>query len=92
MYHNLAPDAAELQFGVAPKPLRTRRGLIIGGGLVYPEINFTSPPMLVNETTMPDIRQQYRHLITRVLQRSVELPAPGVVEFETLPPMTEHPA
>jgi len=39
------PD--DLLFGIAPHPLVTRRGMIIGGGLVYPEINFTLPPMLV---------------------------------------------
>ena len=86
-------DPAELRFGVAPKPLTTRRGLTIGGGLVYPEINFTLPPMFVDQTTMPDVRKQYQQIITGALQRAVELEAPGlVVEFETLPPMTENPA
>src|ERR1017187_3370772 len=33
-------NPADLRFGVAPKPLTTRQGLTIGGGLVYPEINF----------------------------------------------------
>ncbi|MBM3880010.1 MAG: methanol--corrinoid methyltransferase [Verrucomicrobia bacterium] len=85
--------AAELRFGVAPKPLATRHGLNLGGGQVYPEINFTLPPMLVTEETMPEVRQHYRQIIAGVLQRAVELEAPGlVVEFETLPPMTEHPA
>lgn len=86
-------DPADLRFGVAPKPLLTRLGLGIGGGMVYPEINFTLPPMFVDEHTMPEVRRQYREIITGVLQRAVELEAPGlVVEFETLPPMTEHPA
>jgi methanol--5-hydroxybenzimidazolylcobamide Co-methyltransferase len=87
------PDPAELRFGVAPKPLATKRGMTIGGGIVYPEINFTLPPMFVDETTMPEVRNQYRQIITGALQRAVELEAPGlVVEFETLPPMTENPA
>ena len=86
-------DPADLRFGVAPKPLTTRRGLTIGGGIVYPELNFTLPPMLVNESTMPEVRQQYQQIITGALHRAVELEAPGlVVEFETLPPMTENPA
>jgi methanol--5-hydroxybenzimidazolylcobamide Co-methyltransferase len=86
-------NPADLRFGVAPKPLTTRQGLTIGGGLVYPEINFTLPPMFVDETTMPDVRTQYQQIIAGVLQRAVELEAPGlVVEFETLPPMTENPA
>ncbi|MGO8930818.1 MAG: methyltransferase MtaB domain-containing protein [Limisphaerales bacterium] len=86
-------NPADLRFGVAPKPLTTRRGLTIGGGIVYPELNFTLPPMLVDASTMPDVRTQYQQIITGALQRAVELETPGlVVEFETLPPMTENPA
>lgn len=86
------PDPAALRFGVAPKPLTTRHGLTIGGGLVLPELNFTLPAMTLDASTMPDVRRQYRQIITGALQRAVELDAPGlVVEFETLPPMTEHP-
>jgi methanol--5-hydroxybenzimidazolylcobamide Co-methyltransferase len=49
--------------------------------------------MFVNAETMPEVRRQYRNIITNALQRAVELEAPGlVVEFETLPPMTENPA
>lgn len=84
---------AELRFGTCPKPLITRRGLVLGGGQVIPELNFTLPTMLVTEGTMPEVRQHYRQIITGALQRAVELDAPGlVVEFETLPPMTENPA
>jgi len=86
-------DPADLRFGVAPRPVTTRRGLVIGGGTVYPELNFTLPPMLVEAETMPEVRRQYRQIITGALQRAVDLEADGlVVEFETLPPMTENPA
>ena len=86
-------DPADLRFGVAPKPLTTRDGLTIGGGLVYPELNFTLPTMFVDATTMPEVRQHYRDIIAGACQRAAELEAPGlVVEFETLPPMTENPA
>ena len=86
-------NPADLRFGVAPKPLVTRHGMTIGGGTVYPELNFTLPPMYVNQQTMPEVRRQYQQIITGALQRAVELEAPGlVVEFETLPPMTENPA
>jgi len=86
-------NPSDLRFGVAPKPLTTRRGMTIGGGIVYPELNFTLPPMFVDANTMPDVRVQYQQIITGALHRAVELEAPGlVVEFETLPPMTEHPA
>ncbi len=93
-YHRLAiqkPD--DLRFGVAPRPLTTRRGMVIGGGQVYPELNFTLPPMFVDANTMPEVRQHYRDIITGACRRAVELEAPGlVIEFETLPPMTENPA
>ncbi|MGA2867029.1 MAG: methyltransferase MtaB domain-containing protein [Verrucomicrobiota bacterium] len=92
-FNRLAISApAELRFGVSPHPLVTRHGLSIGGGLVYPEPNFTLPTMSVESATMPEVRAQYRQIITGLLARAVELEAPGlVVEFETLPPMTEHP-
>lgn len=87
------PHPADLRFGISPKPLATRHGLILGGGQVYPELNFTLPPMLVNEATMPEIRRQYQQIIAGALHRAVELEASGlVIEFETLPPMTENPA
>jgi methanol--5-hydroxybenzimidazolylcobamide Co-methyltransferase len=86
------PDPAELRFGISPHPLMTRGGLNLGGGLVYPELNFTLPPMTVESATMPEIRSQYRQIISGALARAVQLEVPGlVVEFETLPPMTEHP-
>ena len=93
-FKSLAIDkSANLRFGVSPKPLTTRQGLTLGGGLVYPEINFTLPPMLVDANTMPKVRRHYHDIITGVCQRAAELEAPGlVVEFETLPPMTENPA
>ena len=85
-------DPAELRFGVAPQPLITHHGLALGGGVVYPEINFTLPPMFVDKTTLPEVRKQYHQIINGVLQRAAELEAPGlIVEFETLPPMTENP-
>jgi methanol--5-hydroxybenzimidazolylcobamide Co-methyltransferase len=86
-------DSDDLRFGVSPKPLTTRQGLTIGGGIVYPELNFTLPPIFVDKNTMPEVRVQYQQIISGALQRAVELEAPGlVVEFETLPPMTENPA
>ena len=82
----------ELVFGTAPKPLTTRRGMVIGGGKVYPELNFTLPPMEITAETMPAIRTHYKQIIDGALLRAYELDAEGVViEFETLPPMTEHP-
>lgn len=94
MYRQLAiENPADLLFGTAPNPLTTRKGMTLGGGLVYPELNFTLPTMFVEEATMPEVRRQYQQIIQGAMLRAVELEAPGVVvEFETLPPMTENPA
>lgn len=93
-YKSLAiEDPRELLFGRSPKPLTTRSGMILGGGTVYPELNFTLPPMKIDSSTMPEVRRNYEQIIEGSLRRAAELQAPGVViEFETLPPMTEHPA
>lgn len=80
-------------FGHAPYPVTTKNGLVIGGGVVYPELNFTLPPMSITAETMPEVRAQYTEMIEGVCRRAVELKAPGlVVEFELLPPMTLTPA
>ncbi len=82
----------DLLFGSCPKPLTTRRGLVIGGGEVIPEINFTLDTMTVEASTMKKVVNDYRSMVTGVLDRAVQLEVPGIiVEFETVPPMTEHP-
>src|ERR1039458_2595296 len=88
-YKTLAiEDPSELLFGRSPKPLTTRSGMIIGGGTVYPELNFTLPSMKIDASTMPEVRRNYEQIIEGSLRRAAELHAPGVViEFETLPPM-----
>lgn len=92
-YKKLAiANPQDLLFGIAPKPLQTRNGLSIGGGQVYPELNFTLPTMFVQADTMPTVLEHYREIITGATKRAVELESDGlVIEFETLPPMTENP-
>jgi methanol--5-hydroxybenzimidazolylcobamide Co-methyltransferase len=86
------PDAADLIYGRCPHPLTTRNGLEIGGGTVYPELNFTLPAMDLSEATWPKVRWHYQDMVDQALKRAVELGAPGVViEYETLPPMTSNP-
>ncbi len=93
-YKTLAiADPAKLIYGRAPRPIKTRRGMCIGGGLIYPELNFTLPDINIRKEAMPEIVRHYQQIVTEALERAAELEAPGVMlEFETLPPMTEHPA
>jgi methanol---5-hydroxybenzimidazolylcobamide Co-methyltransferase len=91
--HLAIEEDADLRFGVCPHPLSTRQGLTIGGGVVYPELNFTLPTMVLDASTMPEVRRQYQEIISGALRRATELETPGlVIEFETLPPMTENPS
>lgn len=81
-----------LRFGSAPKPVSTRRGLVIGGGTVYPEVNFTLPPISVTQGNLEKIRNLYRQATSEVCRRAVELEVEGlVIEFETLLEMTSTP-
>jgi methanol--5-hydroxybenzimidazolylcobamide Co-methyltransferase len=86
-------DAEELIFGRAPRPVRCGLGpLEIGGGEVFPEVNFTLPAMEVSEETWSDVVEQCRQMVDGILRRAAALRVPGLVlEFEHLPPMTERP-
>ena len=92
-YNKLEIESADqLVFGTAPYPVTTSRGLVIGGGKVYPELNFTLPPMTVSEENMAEISRHYREIVTGALDRALHLESPGLVlEFETLVEMTQHP-
>lgn len=85
-------NAEELMFGRAPKPVTTKRGMVIGGGQVYSELNFTLPTMIIEDKTIPEIQRQYTELVEDALARAVDLDSQGVIlEFETLPEMTLKP-
>lgn len=92
-YSSLAiPRPEDLIFGHAPKPVTTRLGIVIGGGQVYPELNFTLPTMELSEDTWTQVRGHYERIAQGALRRAAALGAPGVVlECETLPPMTDRP-
>ena len=80
-------------YGKSLHPVALKNGMVIGGGTVYPEINFTLPPMLITQDTMPEVIRNYKEIITGVCERARELYVPGfVAEIETLPPMTVTPA
>ncbi len=81
-----------LIFGVAPKPVLTKRGILIGGGLVYPELNFTLPPVEVSKSNLAEVRTHYSDIVTGALTRAMELNSPGLIlEFETVVEMTLNP-
>ncbi|MDN5276613.1 MAG: methanol---5-hydroxybenzimidazolylcobamide Co-methyltransferase [Clostridiales bacterium] len=79
-------------YGIAPHPVKTKNGMIIGGGTVYPEINMTLPPMKIEPSTISEVYQQYAEMIEGILKRARELYAPGIiVEVELLPETTREP-
>jgi methanol---5-hydroxybenzimidazolylcobamide Co-methyltransferase len=92
-YTNLAfASVDDFIYGSCPNPVKTKNGLVIGGGEIYPEVNFTLPAMNIRQETMPEVLKIYKEIITGVLTKARELHAPGlVIELETLPDMTEHP-
>ena len=82
----------DLMFGKAPKPVITRRGLEIGGGQVYAELNFTLPIMSINDSTLKEVYEHYREIAEGALERALHLESKGVVlELETLLEMTKTP-
>ena len=89
-YHSLAINTLDnFIYGSSLHPVTLKNGLQIGGGTVYPELNFTLPNMIISEETMDEVRCQYTQMITEACTRAVELHAPGlVVEFELLPDHT----
>ena len=93
IYQQLAiQNLNDFIFGQSPKPVTLKNGMVIGGGIVFPELNFTLPSMEINQSTLVDVNQQYEQMINEACTRAVELSVPGlVVEFELLPELTKHP-
>jgi methanol--5-hydroxybenzimidazolylcobamide Co-methyltransferase len=92
-YSSLAISKSDqLLYGVSPHPVTCGLGLTIGNGLVYPEVNFTLPPMNMDDSTWAEVIAHYDQMAEHILRRAVSLDTPGIVlEFELLPPMTERP-
>ena len=93
IFTSLAYDSVDdFIYGSCPNPVRCKNGLVIGGGEIYPEVNFTLPPMNATAETLPEAIGIYKSIIDGVLKKAHELHAPGlVIELETLPQFTEHP-
>ena len=92
-YTRLAiPIQDQLLYGTCQHPLKCGLGLTIGGGSVFPEVNFTLPPMNMTDETWPEVVAHYEQMAEQILRRAASLAVPGIVlEFELLPPMTERP-
>lgn len=93
VYDKLAYNSLDdFLYGSCPHPVKTKSGLIIGGGQIYPELNFTLPSMTVDASTIKDAYKIYTDMTSGILNRARELYAPGlVIEYETLPQFTENP-
>ena len=93
MFTELAlPGERQIVFGTSPKPVQCGFGLIIGGGQVFPEVNFTLPVLTINAGSWSQVVAHYEEIAKNVLKRAVSLQVPGLVlEFELLPAMTETP-
>ena len=93
IFTSLAYDSLDdFIYGSCPHPVKCKNGLVIGGGEIYPEVNFTLPPMNATAQTLPEAISIYKSMIDGVLKKAHELHAPGlVVELETLPQFTENP-
>ena len=86
-------DPRQLIYGRSPRPVRCGFDLTIGGGLVFPEVNFTLPAIEIEDGTWSEVISQYHEMAGSIVRRAVALQAPGIVlEFELLPPMTANPA
>jgi methanol---5-hydroxybenzimidazolylcobamide Co-methyltransferase len=83
------PNDIDLIFGKTKHPLTTAKGLVIGGGTVYPELNFTLPPIKICDENFAQIKDMYKNIIIDACRRAMELQVPGLcIEFETLIEMT----
>ncbi|QUI21895.1 methanol--corrinoid methyltransferase [Vallitalea pronyensis] len=85
-------DLNQFIYGESIHPVTLKNGLTIGGGQIYPELNFTLPSMSINADTMPEVLEQYKSIIEDACKRAVELSVPGfVAEIELLPQATYNP-
>lgn len=80
----------EMIFGNSLHPVKFNNGIVIGGGVVYPEVNFTLPIMEASLKNIDEIVLIYKQITSDILNRASILKIDGIVlEFEHLPVMTE---
>src|ERR1035441_7732835 len=74
VFSNLAVSGAdELIYGRAPVPVSCGLGLTIGGGQVYPEVNFTLPVITVDSANWSAIISHYQEMAANILKRAIAL-------------------
>jgi len=83
-------SADEMIFGTAKKPVTTKRGLVIGGGYVYPQV--VPHPRPGSEKTKKTLLREYERANGDALERCVILGHPAlVIENEHVFQMTWNP-
>ncbi len=82
----------EFVFGRSIYPVKLKNGILIGGGTVIPELNYTMPAIKIDHSTIKEALNQYRDMTEDACKRAVELYCKEfIIEAELLPPTTYHP-
>lgn len=80
----------EMMFGTAVKPVTTKRGIVIGGGYVHPEV--VPHPRPGSEKTKKTLLREYERANGDALERMVIVGHPTLqIENEHIFQMTHHP-
>jgi methanol---5-hydroxybenzimidazolylcobamide Co-methyltransferase len=80
----------EMMFGTAKKPVTTKRGIVIGGGFVHPEV--VPHPRPGSEKTMKTLLREYERANGDALERMVIVGHPTLqIENEHVFQMTHNP-
>ena len=83
-------SGAEMMFGTAKKPVTTKRGIVIGGGFVHPEV--VPHPRPGSEKTMKTLLREYEKANGDALERMVIVGHPTLqIENEHIYQMTHNP-
>jgi len=83
-------DGAEMMFGTAKFPVTTKRGIVIGGGFVHPEV--VPHPRPGSEKTMKTLLREYEKANGDALERMVIVGHPTLqIENEHIFQMTHNP-
>ena len=83
-------NGAEMIFGTAKKPVTTKRGIVIGGGFVHPEV--VPHPRPGSEKTMKTLLREYERANGDALERMVIVGHPTLqIENEHVFQMTHNP-